>query len=105
MQQGPRKGYTQILRNIRQHKKEVTQEEWSELSAGIGWEETEKFHAFLKLKVSGMVKTMVEAIKDENGFEAWRIINNYCDPRSPGEAVPLEGNVLEMQNKKANHPK
>ena len=59
----------------------------------------------LKLKVSGIVKTMVEAVKDDNGWEARRIISNYCDPRSPGEAVPLGGRVLEMQNKKAKSPK
>ena len=47
------KGYKQTLRNIRQHKKEVTQEEWSGLSTGIEWEDKEKLHAFLKLKVSG----------------------------------------------------
>ena len=29
------------------------------------------------------------------------IMNNYCDPRSPGEEVLLEGKVLDMQNKKA----
>ena len=99
------KGYKQTLRNIRQHKKEVTQEEWTKLSVGIEWEDKEKFHAFLKLKVSGIVRAMVEAVKEENGFEAWRIINNYCDPRSPGEAVLLEGKVLEMQNRKAKSPK
>ena len=48
---------------------------------------------------------MVEAVKEENGFEARRIIHNFCDPKSPGEEVLLEGKVLEMQNKKAKAPK
>ena len=38
-----------------------------------------------------------EHAPEENGWEAWRIINNFCDPRSPGEEVLLEGKVLEMQ--------
>ena len=59
----------------------------------------------MKLKVSGIVRTMVDTVQDENGFEAWRIINNDCDPRSPGEALLLEGKVLEMQNRRAKNPK
>ena len=36
------KGYKQTLRNIRQHKNEVTKEEWTKLSTGIEWEDKEK---------------------------------------------------------------
>ncbi len=48
---------------------------------------------------------MVDAVKGENGFEAWRIINTICDPQSPGEEVHLERKVLEMQKEKANLPR
>ena len=98
------KVYKQTLKNIRHSKEEIKEESWRTLSQNIDWEDKEKFHSFLKLKVAGIVRTMVDAVKEETGFDAWRIINNFCDPRSPGEAVLLEGKALEMQNKKAKSP-
>ena len=61
----------QTLRSIGQHKKEVAPEEWPKLFTCIGWADKGKVHAVRRLKVSGMVKTMVEAAKEDNGFEAW----------------------------------
>ena len=41
----------------------------------VQWAERSKFYGFLKIKLTGIVRTMVEAVGDENGFEAWIIIN------------------------------
>ena len=95
-------GMKEMLEKTRKANMEVG-EEWFTTAEQSWWERGEQLWRFLKRYTGGELKTIVQSVRMDNGWEAWRKLHESCEPGNVMREAWAMSRFTTMVNKRAKN--
>ena len=97
-------GMKDILEKVKTADREID-EQWFGADADGWWARGESLWRFLRRYTGTDARRVVSGVSDNNGWEAWRQLNQQYEPSTAAREAHVMTRVLDMMKKRAKNPK
>ena len=97
-------GMKEILEKVKKSDVEID-EIWFEEDTGRWWGKAEQLYRFLKHYTGTEARRVVMGVREDNGYEAWRKLNQQYEPGTADREARVMARFTSMVNRKAKNPK
>ena len=97
-------GMKDQLEKVKSSEAEVD-EEWFGEDPDGWWEQGETLWRFLRRYTGTEARRIISGVSDNNGWEAWRQLNQQYEPGTAAREAQVMARVMNMTQKKAKNPK
>ena len=96
-------GMKDVLEKIRNSDHEIN-EEWFGQDHERWWGKGEMLFRFLRRYTGTEARRVIQGVSDDNGWEAWRKINQHYEPGTITREAQVMAKYTSMVNRKAKNP-